>query len=263
LSLIDNNAAPIIRKLEPGMTLSSADISFLIQFVALQFTRTPSFARMVRRTAEAVGNEYLQDQFGTVGLTEKALTELETITGEKRLIDTEAMVRSVREKRIHAHANETLVLSIMFEHANVIGNLIKHSVWTVLVAPQSTGFIICDHPIVTVPPANHIGPVGIVTAGALTYIPLKRRLCLRVQLGDYGFSYKQLDSRKVSTINCNIAANSERYILAADRTQLESVIERSDSATVDQRDDLTVRVFRPDAENKFTIYEKTRGKFFY
>jgi len=263
LSRIDGAAAPIIKQLEPGMKLNESDTNLLLQFLGLQFTRMPSFARMVRRTLEAHMDEYLLDRFGTVGRAEQALAELESTTGEARTITAEAMVESVTQRRIHANANETVFLKQMFEHANYIANLLRRSSWTILVAPKTSGFIICDHPIVSVPPASHVGPVAIGTPGALAYIPLKRRFCLRVQLGDYGFTYKHVDSREVRTINYNIAANSGRYVLAADRAQLEAVIDKSGTATMDQRDDFTIEVFRPDANNTFMKFDKKTGKFFY
>jgi hypothetical protein len=61
--------------------------------------------------------------------------------------------------------------------------------------------------------------------GATSYFPMTQAICLRVRHGDYGFSYQNVDSRTVRTVNHNIAANSDRFIMGPYLRQLEAIVE--------------------------------------
>lgn len=265
LSHIDNDAAPIIQRLCPGVRPNADETRLLVMFVALQYTRMPSFAKAVKAIAEVHADEFLRMRFGTIERAEQAIRELEEHTGEPQHIEPQSMVEAVTGRHIKAHANETMFLKQMFEQANRLGHWLEESAtWTLLVAPQRTGFMLSDQPLVSVPPPG-IVPEAVTfgTPGTTTYLPLKRHLCLQLYAGEHGFTYKHIDSRIVRTVNLNIAANSERYILGADRLQLETVVRKSGSQEMDQDERFNIEVIRPDQDNTFMKFVMKPRRCFY
>lgn len=226
LSPIDNAAAPIIQRLTRGVLLDTEDFRSLVRFIALQSTRLPSFGRAVRKISESFWDEWLRLQFSTEQKAEGALSRLERQTGIPRLVSASSMVKSVVNKRVNAQANASWFISQMFDQANFLAHWLEHSTWTILVASQATHFILCDHPFAVVPPIERQGSVvSYGSPGVTCYFPLNARLCLSLCHGDFGFEYQSADSRTVRTINCNIAANSDRFIMAGSLRQLEFVVE--------------------------------------
>ena len=69
--------------------------------------------------------------------------------------------------------------------------------------------------------------IGLGIPGSVKYFPLTRKLCLRMGDPDYEFSYVNSSKEDVRVINQNIAVNSERFIMGAEKAQLEHVIARS------------------------------------
>jgi len=235
----------------------------LVMFIGLQFTRMPSFARAVKATVEAHMNEYLRMRFGTVERAAEALKQLDD-AGEPSQVSAESMASVVQRGGIRANANETMFLRQMFDQANNLGLWLENSAWTLLVAPKTSGFVLSDQPFVTVPPKEQSREsASYGTPGAISYFPLTKRLCLKAWHGDYGFSYLNVDSRIVRTVNHNIAANSERFIMAADRPQLEAVVEKSGSRLMDQGDRFTIEVIREGMEDSFIKFAMKPRRHFY
>jgi hypothetical protein len=263
LSPIEGVAAPIVRKLSPGVALDRREVRALVMFIGLQFTRLPSFGRAVSRTLETTMDEWLRMQFGTLKRAESALKELESQNGESD-ISAEAMVDAVVNKKVKAKANETAFLRHMFEQANTLGLWLEDSQWTFLVAPHSSGFIVCDHPFVSVPAEGTVlDGMSYGVPGATSYFPITQALCLRVRHGDYGFSYQNVDSRTVRTVNHNIAANSDRFIMGSNRRQLEAIVEKSGCVNPEPGERFSIDFLKTDENEsllKFTIRPR---RYFY
>ena len=155
LSPIDGAAAKVIQALTPGSILTRKQVRELVMFIGLQHTRLPSFGKAVRQIAEATMNEWMRMRFGTLERAEDALGQYERETGI-RLIDAASMMDSVVNRRISASANEKVFIENMFKMANELGLRLEHSGWTVLVAPDTTAFIVCDDPFVPVPPQGAV-----------------------------------------------------------------------------------------------------------
>jgi len=263
LSPIEGLAAPIIRKLSPGIILNLTELRALVMFIGLQVTRLPSFGRAVSKALEATMDEWLRIRFGTLERAESALSELERETGERQ-IDAASVVDSVVNQRIRAHANETVFLDHMFKQANTLGLWLEDSEWTFLVAPQSSGFIVCDHPFVSVPPKGMaIDGMGFGIPGASSYFPMTERLCLRVRHGDYGFTYQNVDSHTVRTVNYNIAANSDRFIMASNRRQLEAIVVKSGCMGPEPGERFSVDVVKANQSESFLKLTIHPRRYFY
>ncbi len=232
-------------------------------FIGLQHTRLPSFGRAVRQIAETTANEWLLMRFGALDRAEGALRELERETGTRQ-ISAASMTDAVLNKRIKATANEKVFIENMFVMANELCRRLEHSDWTILAAPKGTAFIVCDDPFVPVPPEGELlDGIGIGLPGLVYYFPLTKQFCLKAIASDFSIRYEQIDSRAVRTINHNVAAHSERFVMAASREHLEVVIRRSNSAQMEEAPRYSEKTIRPDENNTFTAFRIAPGRYFY
>ncbi len=134
--------------------------------------------------------------------------------------------------------------------------------WEVLVASDQTGFLLCDCPVVIVPPKGS-NEVGFVVPGSAKYFPLTRGLCLR--LGEPGGSrkFRNIDSEAVRLVNMNIAANSERFIMGPSRVQLEHVVARSGSAAMESTPRFIVETVQSDDDGALQKISMQPRRYFY
>lgn len=259
LSPIEGAAAPVIRGLRPNMVWTDATFSYLIIFISFQFTRLPSFGRAISCMLETSVNQFMRMNLATPERIERAVDEIERTTRATR-IDALAMIEAFTNGRIRIEATERGFLEYMFEQANTLGNWLQECEWTILVAPQATGFILCDHPFVSVPPQGMtLDGMSYGVPGAISYFPLTRRYCLKVREGHFAITFRNLDSRAVRTVNFNIASNSDRFVMASSRPQLESVIDKSACADIEPGERFTVEAVNTTVD-KFTIRPR---RYFY
>ena len=127
----------------------------------------------------------------------------------------------------------------------------------------STASIVCDDPFVPVPPQGAVvNGMGFGIPGTVCYFPLTKRLCLKTIHGDYGIVYRNIDSRAVRTINHNIAAHSERFVMAESRDHLEVVIARSGCEEMEPHGLYSTEVITPAPEMwpRVLASEDTKGQ---
>lgn len=258
LSPIEGAAAPVIRSLKDGYKPPALEFASLIVFISLQFTRLPSFSRAVSQTLEALRRERIIYQFGEPGRAAEALQELGSQLTPEQAIE---MVDDLRQRRITINATEAGFLRMMFHHAQTLGMWLHDTDWTIMVAPTSTGFIICDHPFTSVPAqGSKLISSGWGLPGITVYFPLTRRLCLRAKAGDYGYRYTQVESRTVRTVNLNIAANSDRFVMGSNETQIKAIIERSRSVDVEPGERFSIT---HDQETRILRFVMQPRRYFY
>jgi hypothetical protein len=263
LSKIDGAAATVIQNLSPGQGIDRFQLRTLVMFIALQHTRLPSFGRAVRNITESVLNEAMRMRFATLERAEEALAQTAPDTGSPR-VTAKSIMEAVLNKKVTAKASEKVFIKNMFEMANELGLRLEHSDWTILIAPERTAFIVCDNPFVPIPPqGSALDAIGIGSTGVVYYFPLTNRLCLKAVLGEFGFRYRNIDSRAVRTINHNVAAHSERFVMAASREHLETVIARSGCTAMEPRGRYSAEVIKPDADNTFNVFTILPSRYFY
>jgi hypothetical protein len=132
----------------------------------------------------------------------------------------------------------------------------------VLVASEETGFIICDSPVVVVPPKRS-DQVGFLVPGSAKYLPLSRHLCLRLgEPGKYR-KHRKIDKEAVRIVNQNIAANSERFVMGPSRVQLENIVSRSGSAKVDPTPRFTIETVESNDDGALQKLSAQPRRYFY
>jgi hypothetical protein len=231
-------------------------------FMAFQWTRVPTMSRDIRATYAKLIEELTRIAFANVERAKSLIEQHERETGEVIGVTAESIVESVRGKQFEIVATETAFLTTMLEQAMSLTKVLLRLDWEVLIAPRETGFIICDCPVVVVPPRD-CGQVGFMVPDSAKYFPLSRSLCLR--LGEPGKRrrLRKLDKEAVRVVNLNIAANSERFIMGASKEQLENVVSRSASQTVDLSPRLTVETVEADGDGSLQKLSSHPRRYFY
>jgi Protein of unknown function (DUF4238) len=261
---IDEAAAKVIRNLTTDSKPNRMEIRHLVAFIGLQHTRLPSFGKAVAKIVETEGDQWLRMQFRTRERAEQAFARYERKTGKKLASNAAYMVEAVLNKRIKAHSKKGNFIRSMFDIANSLGLWLEESEWTILVAPSQSGFVVCDHPFTILPPkGSTLEGVGWGVPGSTCYFPLNHRLCLEAHHGDYGFRFTQVDSRHVRRINLNVAANSDRFVMASNLDHLRAVVKKSGCEDRQRGERYSVEVFEPDANKIFTKFVSLPGRYFY
>jgi hypothetical protein len=125
--------------------------------------------------------------FANVERAKAIIERHERETGEVLNITPESMVADIRGRHLQFVATEVPFLTNMLEQAVSLSKVITGLNWEVLIAPDDTGFIICDCPMIVVPPKKGVD-IGFLVPGCVKYFPLTRMLCLR--LGELGGARK-------------------------------------------------------------------------
>jgi hypothetical protein len=235
LSYVDGVGSWAIRELLSGQR-NNQMIQTVAYFIGVQFNRLPSVRRAVSEIWNNIGMEMLRGMTASVGRMQSILERYTRETGKSVAVSAESMVEAVRGGQVEAVATERPFLHGIFAHAVTVSDAIDRLDWQILMAPRVTGFIICDSPVVVVPPRG-VKDVGFLVPGTVISFPLNYSHCLRLGEAGQSFSHRKVSKETVRIINYNIAANSERFVMGPEKAQLVSVIKSSGSA----EEDLTPR----------------------
>ena len=183
-------------------------------------------------------------------------------TGDKTTVMPESMVEAIQGKHLRFEANEAAFLPNMLHLAMTLSNMLGHLDMEILVVPEGTGFIICDAPFTLVPAKNN-QQVAFLVRGNVKYLPISRKMCLRA--GERGElrSYRNVDKEIVRIVNHNIAANSERFIMGPERTQLEAVVKRSGSEDADDIPRFVLETVQSDEDGSPQKISSRARRYFY
>ncbi len=261
LSFIDGMGSAAIRELLSGEP-SRETFETLAYFMGVQFNRLPSVGKGISAVYVRGASEMMRLMAADVGRMQSILDDYTRKTGESVNVSAESMVEAVKGDHVEVAATEVPFLQNIFSQAQSLSKVIERLDWQILVAPSETGFIICDSPVVVVPPRG-IRAVGFLVPGAVKYFPLTYRHCLR--LGDVGcsFGYRKVSKETVQVINHNIAANSERFIMGPEMPQLVSIVLRSGSVEEDSTPRFTVEAVEQDDDGSLQKITFQPRRYFY
>ena len=231
-------------------------------FTAFQYMRVPTMRRDISETYARSIEEFSRIAFATVERARHVIEQHARHTGELIIVTPESMVEAVQQKQINVVATEVPFLENMLHLSAKLSRLFLDLDWEILTASKDTGFILCDCPVVTVPPRG-CKDVGFLVPGSAKYFPLTRDLCLR--LGEPGKNrrYRKVDRESVRIINQNIAVNSERFIMGPSKAQLENVIERSGSGEMQSAPRLAIETIQSDDDGSLQKFSAMPRGYFY
>jgi len=259
--LVDGMGSSAIRGLLSGAT-SLETIRGVSYFMCVQINRTPTFRRTISEMYEAVAAETMRLMAVSVGRMQSVFDRYSRETGEPNNSSAESMVEAIRENRIRPVATEGPFLHHIFGQAEDISKIIDRLDWQILIAPYNAGFLICDNPVVVVPPEG-CNSVGFLVPGTVAYFPLGSRYCLRLSISDHSFSYRKISKESVQRINRNIAANSERFVMGPEKAQLMSTVRLSGSVEQDSTPRHTVETLNPHDHGSFQKLTRQPTRYFY
>lgn len=261
LTLVDSLGFEGIRDFRIGKPNSEAEQKIAF-FMAFQWTRVPSISRDIRTTYAKLIEELSRVAFANVERARAVMERYARDTGEPLKVTPESMVEAIQKKQVEIVATEIPFLTNMIDQAVSLTELLVQLDWEVLVASQETGFVICDCPVVVVPPKGR-DEVGFLVPGSAKYFPLSRHLCLR--LGERGRSrrYRNIDREAVRIVNQNIAANSERFIMGPSRVQLENIVSRSGTSQMESIPRFIVETMESDEDGALQKLSAQPRRYFY
>jgi hypothetical protein len=263
LGIADAHCASALSELVTGKIPPDLQtVETIAYFAGLQFSRLPSSGKYISDVYKKAAKEIMRLTAVSVDRMKSVLDQYSEETGDIINVSPESMVEAIRGNHLEVVVNERPFLEHIFEHADFLSRLYLQMTWDILAAPAETGFILCDHPFVIVPPKGG-KDIGIGIQGAVKYFPLARRFCLR--LGDIGTTlrYRKVDGETVEIINRNLAANSERFIMSPVREQLERVVKESASVEVDPLPHFTVRAVNQDDHGSLQVLTRNPRRYFY
>jgi hypothetical protein len=262
LSDFDGKSASAIRELATLNAPGPETLAALAVFAALQFLRVPTNEVFMRSIYEATANDAMSIMFSTVERAQASMERYEQKTGKKLNVSAESMVDAVKRGGIEAKANEIPFLRSIGDHTGFMAQTLAGFKLQILISPPAVGFILSDNPFTTVP-APGDKRVGLANLGTFTYIPTTRNICLR-----YGMTgrdvFQRIEREDVRLINQNIAVNSGRLVMGPSQVQLESVVRRSGSASMDPTPRFTLDKI-PDADGGILrkLSQLPRRQYFY
>jgi len=261
LRVVDSLGSKGIRDFLVGRPNNEAEYAAAF-FMAFQWCRVPTMSRDIRTTYAQLIKELSRITFANVQRAKAVMEQHERETGEALQVTPESMVESVQGEKFEIVATETAFLTNMMEQAMSLTRVLLRVDWEVLVACEGTGFIICDCPVVVVPPRGS-DQVGFLVPGSAKYFPLSRHLCLR--LGEPGKSRRRrrIDKEAVRIVNQNIAANSERFVMGPSKVQLENIVSRSGSAKMGSTPRFTVETVESDEDSALQKISAQPRRYFY
>jgi hypothetical protein len=261
LALVDAFGAMGIRDFQAGEASRGAEEAVAF-FMAFQYNRVPTISRDIRATYAKLVEEFGRISFANVERAKATMENYARDTGEPVTVTPESMVEMVQGKHIKIEATEAIFLRTMMEQSVILSRLLRKLDWEMLVASDETGFILCDCPVVIVPPKGS-DQVGFLVPGSAKYFPLTRSLCLR--LGEPGRSRRsrKIDREAVRIVNQNIAANAEHFVMGPSREQLEYVVFRSGSDTMEDTPRFIVETVESDDDSALQKLSAQPRRYFY
>ncbi|MFZ3214552.1 MAG: DUF4238 domain-containing protein [Candidatus Acidiferrales bacterium] len=198
--------------------------SLVSYFVGLQYSRLPSMREYVTTMWERGVKETMRLTAVNEGRMQSVMDRYERETGDKVAASARTMVEVIQRDGLKIVVNELPFLRYVFRAAKIVADTVIRSSWQVLRAPGGAGFVLCDAPVVVVPPRG-VRQVGFYVPGTVTYVPLSRETCLRLSNPKRGrLQYREVDSRTVRIINQDIAANSDRFIMGPVKQEVETIV---------------------------------------
>ncbi|HYM12367.1 MAG TPA: DUF4238 domain-containing protein [Bryobacterales bacterium] len=240
--LVDGPIRPILRKLAARQDMSEKELADLSLFVGFLRVRTPAGIDEIEQASRGLANRV--NPFRSKEYVEEWIKNYERDTGQAVGMAADEIVEVFTSGRYQIVPERGHLLVLMCKMGQKLAMQLRALDWTFLVAPQARQFIVSDYPFVIVPPSGHDGAltgVGILSQGAVKYVALSAKLCLK--MGDVGtrVSYQSASSAEVRRINCWTARNSERFVFGGCEALLQRVIKIAKLPPGEQKSEVVIR----------------------
>lgn len=233
LSILENEAAPIIAKIHNGgFNLDDKEKSAIAFYIALQQTRTPMHRQQVNKMIEQVSRKMLQVGASNKEYFQRTLDEVTKNHPEEQKVSVEEMQKFIFEDGYKLEVPKEMSMQIMVGNLNEFANLFFNMGWLYLVAPSKGSFLTSDVPITmrqTDPDMKMFGQpaVGYQVPGTEITLPLTPQVCLYLTPKGADFQNYTLSRDWVRVINTRTTQNCFRYVFSSSKPLLENLIART------------------------------------
>lgn len=211
-SSIERDVKPIIDKLAFCEKINLNEKSKLAIFIATLEMRTPAFEKDYNYAFEKTMNKILKMHHS----------------------ESQDTLEFMKKHDVKIVPNRNLSLQAMMDQLNEVAHFFMQMDWVVFLHNKKTFFVTCDNPFFLYPPVDFpkqsFYGYGLLTPGASKYIPLTAKTAItmydvRSDKKAGNVFYKMIDDRKsVRLMNCDIAANTERFLIGKDKGMLERIV---------------------------------------
>jgi hypothetical protein len=264
LAVVDGMCASTVRQLEAGkLPANSSIFPNIAYFAGIQYARLPSKRDFISSVYEKGAKEIMRLSTVSVDRMKTVIDNYSRDTGTAINVSPESLIEAVRGNHLEIKATEVPFIKQIFKRAEFLSKLFFEELsWEILFTSPERGFILCDDPVVTVPPRG-TAAVGFLVPGSVSYFPLTRSLCLRLGTNGQSFGYRNMDREAVRLVNQNVAANSTRFIMGPVKEQLEAVVSRSASVGMDPEPRFTVEITEDDDNGSIQSISTHPRRYFY
>lgn len=265
LAQVDGDCATGVRTLiAPLAGLPGHYVSSLVaHFVGLQYSRLPFMREFVTTMWKRGIEETMRLTAVTEGRMQSVISRYEHDTGDKIDVSAKTMVEVIQRGGLKVAVSEVPFLKNVFKMATLVADTVLRASWEVLRASGGTGFVLCDAPVVVVPPQG-VRQVGFHVPGTVTYVPLSRGDCLRLSVPRRSrLRYRDVESHIVRLVNQNIAASSERFIMGPTKLELEVIVALSGCVTTYPTPRVTYQRHAQNDDGSFDVITFNPRNYFY
>jgi hypothetical protein len=218
----ENLAARIIPKLISGEHISDSEKIELSTFIALMYTRTPTFRNFTNELHKTFTEKHMEELFSSPEEMQKA-HDLMVKEGYDKELDLAAIMSFFKEKKYGIEIPRELSIQNMLMVVPVIDMLLYRKTWFVIKACDEASFIASDTPVFMHHPALLKGQnPGFATPGVEVYFPLSQKAMLLMKDTPRGrmIASSRADRVRIRKMNKLIITNSGKYILSCSETLL-------------------------------------------
>lgn len=230
LARLEGQTKPVLEKLDRAEELTGEERGTLALFIAFFQTRVPDFERSVSQLTGAMGKAVVRTAFADVDRARASLADHERKTGRSLRVTPEQMVEFVASDEYTVTASRNVYLLSMLKIAKELTPVFGRLDWHVLHAPRGRSFVVSDSPVVIVAPARaepSFYGVGILTPGAVKFVPLGAGTLLAMGDEGLGFDHRQVDKTTLRQLNLELSARAEDYLFGPDEPLLRSLVKAS------------------------------------
>lgn len=228
LSRLEGAAAPIIRSLYFGRSLSREEAEVLAVFFASMKFRVGSYRPFAHRHVDENRERIKATAFPSPGAVERALRR----DGHPEAEDRKAVRRIFRQARYGSMAlNLTKNHNIghMFDHSRKAARVLLTQDWTFAWAPRGAAFVTSDDPVLLLgpdleAPGSYWDDVGFASPEVTKILPLTQRVCLVIGSGAPSVGHVRLDEDGVRFLNVRQARHYVRWLIGRDEAHLRGLL---------------------------------------
>lgn len=223
LQQLENAGIPILKRLDQGespSSLSDSEREEFAYFLALVSLRVPRFRESVERFALDVVRKSAQVAAAHPEFFQHLLEQAANDKGEpKPTPEVVAELRGAMLKgELGVEIDPVVSLQAMVDQAPQIAEYVYTCEWRVLTAPETTGFVTGDCPLVKVttqrPWSSWYSGVGWATPYMEATFPLSPRKCLLMSL-HHPEGIEEVSSMRVTEANLRTAAHAKHEVYSS------------------------------------------------